>query len=390
MTPYATFTYFAFLLYPAIPAVTLGLWGRLSRWFMLAVTVLMLALQYGVLFSLDLTVVPRQFGMVLTYALFEGALVKGFSLARERGLPKKWFPLVLGLGLLPLVFVKLVPVLALKGVWGFLGISYLTFRSLDVLFGIQDGLIKEIRLTDFWLFLLFFPTVASGPIDRFKRFQKDWERPRTRTEYVQDLDTAVSRIFRGLLYKFLVAYLIKKYWLDPADHGHGLLATVSYMYAYSFYLFFDFAGYSAFAVGVSHLFGVRTPENFDKPFLAQNIRDFWNRWHISLSFWFRDHVYMRFVMWATRAKLLANKYAISYLGFVVSMGLMGVWHGLQWHYIAYGFYHAGLIIGFDYLSRWNKQKKLWGDGPVWKALGVLVTFNAVCFGLLMFSGKLFN
>ena len=71
------------------------------------------------------------------------------------------------------------------------------------------------------------------------------------------------------------------------------------MYAYSLYLFFDFAGYTAFAIGVGYLFGIHTPENFQRPFLARDIRDFWNRWHISLSWWFRDHVYMRFVMAAS-------------------------------------------------------------------------------------------
>lgn len=72
------------------------------------------------------------------------------------------------------------------------------------------------------------------------------------------------------------------------------------MYAYSMYLFFDFAGYSAFAVGVSYLLGVQTPMNFNKPFAARNIKEFWNRWHMTLSFWFRDYVFMRFVFWVTK------------------------------------------------------------------------------------------
>lgn len=389
MTPYASFTYFGLLLYPALPAVGLGLAGRLSRWFVLGATVLMLALQYGALAEFDQTVAARQFWLVLAYALFEGALAKGFSLLKARGRVNRWvFYATVVLAVAPLAAVKLLP--AAQAHWlGFLGISYLTFRSLDVIFGLEDGLIKELRLQDFWLFLLFFPTIASGPIDRFRRFMKDWERPRTRAEYLQDMDLAVDRVFRGLLYKFLIAYLIRIYWMDPSAATQDWWGTLSYMYAYSFYLFFDFAGYSAFAVSIGYLFGVRVPENFDKPFLAQNIRDFWNRWHISLSFWFRDHVYMRFVMAATRAKLFQNKYVISYVGFLVSMGLMGVWHGLQLHYIVYGFYHAGLIIGYDYLSRWNKTNKVWGNGPVWRWLGVAITFHSVCFGLLIFSGRLF-
>jgi membrane protein involved in D-alanine export len=391
MTPYGTFSYFGFLLYTALPSLTLGLMGRLTRWFVLLASMLMIALQYGLLLDLETGYGALQFGQLAFYALFQGALVAGFAAWKREGAPRWAGSLVVGLSLLPLAAAKAAPVAwpDAGGLVGFLGISYLTFRSLDVLFGIQDGLIKSVRLRDFWLFLLFFPTVASGPIDRYRRFMKEWEQPRSKEQYLQDLDGAIHRIFRGFLYKFIVAYMIRQYWLNPLAESTTLLGTISYMYAYSLYLFFDFAGYSAFAVGVSYLFGVRSPENFDRPFLAQNIRDFWNRWHISLSFWFRDHVYMRFVMWATRRKLLADKQLIGYLGFVVSMGLMGVWHGLQWHYILYGFYHAALIIGFDWLSRWNKQAKRWGRGPVWRWLGVFVTFQAVCFGLLIFSGKLF-
>ncbi|HLN60799.1 MAG TPA: D-alanyl-lipoteichoic acid biosynthesis protein DltB [Symbiobacteriaceae bacterium] len=389
MTPYGTFAWFGFLLYPALPALGLGLWGRLSRWFVLGVTLVMLALQYGVLFKLELSAVSWQFWQLLIYAGYMGAVVRWFAAAKVRKAAPWTFTLAVGLGVLPLVLAKVLPVFHVSGLVGFVGISYVTFRSLDVIFGLQDGLIKAIRLRDFWLYLLFFPTISSGPIDRYRRFMKDWEQPRTRAEYLQDIDAGIHRLFRGFFYKFLVAYLIKQFVMQPLDALPGFWPAVGYMYAYSLYLFFDFAGYSAFAVGVSYLFGVRSPENFDRPWLASNIRDFWNRWHISLSTWFRDHVYMRFVMWATRRKLVANRHVVAALASVVSMGLMGVWHGLQWHYIVYGFYHAALMIGFDWLSRWNKERKVWGQGPVWRWLGVFMTAQCVCFGLLIFSGKLF-
>lgn len=389
MTPFATYAYFGFLLGPAIAALWRGLRGRLTVNVALAVTVVMLAVQFDLIWDMDPLVTARQFWLLLTYALWEGALVKAYLVAKARAMPKWVDRTAVLLSLLPLLGYKMLPFLGVEGVWGFLGISYLTFRSLDVIFGINDGLIKQVRLRDFWLYLLFFPTAASGPVDRFRRFVKDWERPRERAEYLQDLDGAVQRIMRGFLYKFLLAYLVRVYWMEPAAAGQGWLAVLSYMYAYSLYLFFDFAGYSAFAVGVSYLVGVRSPENFDSPFLARNIRDFWNRWHISLSTWFRDHVYMRFVMTATRRKWLADKYAISYLGFLISMGLMGLWHGLQLHYIVYGLYHALLIIGFDWLSRWNKSRKIWGTGRFWQALGVVITLHVVCFGFLIFSGHLF-
>src|SRR5206468_5930932 len=120
----------------------------------------------------------------------------------------------------------------------------------------------------------FFPTISSGPIDRYRRFTADWRKRRTRAEFLLDLNHAVHRLFRGFFYKFIVAALIKQYWLDRAAEGAGFGALVSYMYAFSLYLFFDFAGYSAFAIAFSYLFGVHTPENFNHPFAARDIRDF--------------------------------------------------------------------------------------------------------------------
>ena len=160
------------------------------------------------------------------------------------------------------------------------------------------------------------------------------------------------------------------------------------MYGYSLYLFFDFAGYSAFAVGVSYLLGIHTPENFNRPFLAGNIKDFWNRWHISLSTWFRDHVYMRFMLAATKGRWFTGKYTASYLGFFLTFGLMGLWHGIEPYYLLYGLYHGTLLVGHDLFTRWNKPRRVWGNGPLWRAAGTLVTFHLVCLGFLLFSGRI--
>jgi membrane protein involved in D-alanine export len=269
-----------------------------------------------------------------------------------------------------------------------MGISYITFRALDVIFSIQDKLITSLNPPQYFAYLFFFPTISSGPIDRYRRFGQDWARIRGRSEFLDDLDVAIQRVFQGFLYKFLIAALINTYWMLPLETRLGKLSTWEYMYAYTAYLFFDFAGYSAFAIGFSRLFGFRTPENFDKPFLAKNIREFWNRWHMSLSFWFRDHVYMRFLLAAAKGKWFKGKHTSSYLGLLLTFGLMGFWHGLEPHYIIYGFYHAALLCGYDVFARWNKQRKLWPDGPWWRALNIILTFHAFAFGLLIFSGRL--
>lgn len=388
MTPYADFMYFGILLYPVIPAAVLGLLGITVRWWFLVATVPMLILQYWDPLQIGPHTAVQEIWILVGYALFQLILAEAFLWLRPRFKSRWPAYVVVILSILPLAAAKWLPLIAPHYVLGFVGISYLTFRSLDVLFGIQDKLITRLPVEDFLAYLLFFPTISSGPIDRFRRFSAEWHKRRTREEARADLDGGIHRIFTGFLYKFIIAFLLKKYWLDAQALRHGFWPTLAYMYTYSFYLFFDFAGYSNFAVGFSYLFGIHPPENFKAPFLAQNIHDFWNRWHISLSFWFRDHVYMRFVMAATRGKWFRNRYLASSLGFVFSMGLMGIWHGTQWYYILYGFYHAGLMIGYDYLNRWNKKRKLWGDGPAWRAAGTFITFNFVCFGLLLFSGRL--
>lgn len=294
--------------------------------------------------------------------------------------------------ILPLVLVKLNPYWSSAGVWntpiGFLGISYLTFKTTGTIIEIRDGLIKEIKLLDFFLFILFFPTLASGPIDRYRRFVEDLSKPTPRKDYIQLISEGIHLIFRGLLYKFILAYLINQYALAPLTQVSGTIATLQYMYAYSFYLFFDFAGYSAFAMGTSYILGIRTPQNFNKPFQAKNIKDFWNRWHMSLSFWFRDYIYMRFVLDSAKKKRFKNRYTSAYLGYLLLFGIMGIWHGTQLRYIAYGLYHAALMIGFDWLERQNKSKHFWGDGWGWNALATVITAHFVFFGFLIFSGRL--
>jgi membrane protein involved in D-alanine export len=388
MVPYADFLYFGVALYVVLPTLLVRLTGRFTRPWILLATVLMLALQYAGTIVLGPHLVVREFWLAAGYALFQWLVATGFLRVRPKTTRRWPHWVALTLALLPLALAKFVPLLAPGTQLGYLGISYVTFRSLDVIFGIQDKLITSLPPGQFFAYLFLFPTVSAGPVDRYRRFADDWNRPRDRGQFLQDLDGAVHRLFTGFLYKFILAAVVKRYWLDRAAAGTDLAANLSYMYAYSAYLFFDFAGYSHFAVAFSYLLGVHTPENFDRPFLARNIRDFWNRWNIGLSFWFRDHVYMRFVMAATKGRWFKDRFAASYLGFFLGFGLMGLWHGTALHYIVYGLYHAALLVCHDLFLRWNKQRKLWGDGPLWRAAGVAITFNLVCFGFLIFSGHL--
>jgi membrane protein involved in D-alanine export len=405
MIPYADFLYFGILLYIAVPTLLIRRLLGFSRAWVVLVTAAMLIVQYGTIAHLLPATAPegvwftggspvsgglvkvRDLWVVIACGFFQWGVARAFLTTRTRTAWYWPFPAALLLTLLPLSAARFLP-LAIPGAQlGFLGISYVTFRSLDVIFGIRDRLIVSLPSDQFLAFLFFFPAISSGPIDRYRRFSHDWNRPHPLAEFWNDLDGAVHRIFTGFLYKFILAALIKSYWIDRLDGG-GFLYNLSYLYGYSLYLYFDFAGYSAFAVGFSYLLGIHTPENFNRPFLAGNIKDFWNRWHISLSTWLRDHVYMRFMLAAAKGRWFTGKYTASYLGYFLTFGLMGLWHGIEPHYLLYGLYHGTLLVGHDLFTRWNKPRRVWGNGPLWRATGTLVTFHMVCLGFLLFSGRI--
>lgn len=384
MTPYASFLYFGAALYALIPVAALGWLKKFSRCWLLLAGLGMLALQYWRGSSWNPA--ENEFSRLLLYAALQALNARVFLWLRPKTPSRLPFWLALLVSLAPLLTAKFFP----GGPVGFVGLSYLTFRGLDVLFGIQDGAIRSLSLMEYGAFLLFFPTISSGPIDRFLRFEQDFRRERTRAEWFADLDGGLQHLFRGFLYKFILAALIKQYWLDtlPGAGGEQLL---SYMYAYTFYLFFDFAGYSAFAIGFSSFFGIHPPENFARPFLARDLHDFWNRWHISLSFWFRDFVYSRFVFAAVKQKWFKGRFTAAYLGYFLSMGLMGVWHGLEPHYMVYGLYHGGLLFLTDWFKRrYRNNRLLNSESLAWRAAAILLTFHLVSFGFLIFSGRLFR
>ncbi len=254
---------------------------------------------------------------------------------------------------------------------------------------IYDGLILEVNVLEFSYFLLFFPTISSGPIDRSRRFMDDIRNTPSKKEYIDMLGYGINSVMRGIAYKFIIAYLINSYWIDMIPKGHSFLNTINYMYGYSLFLFFDFAGYSAIAIGVGYILGVRVSENFDRPFISKDIKEFWNRWHMSLSFWFRDYLYTRLVMTALKKKWFKSRLTASYIGFIITMFVMGIWHGTEWNYIIYGLYHGILIVATDYFQKKSSTYKKCKNNTLWKFASIAVTFNIVCFGLLIFSGYLF-
>jgi len=298
---------------------------------------------------------------------------------------KRLKPLVF-LSILPLVINKVFALTSLH-LLAFIGISYMSFKTIQIMLEISDGLIKEkISVKDYLQFLLFFPTVSAGPIDRSRRFLKEINEVMPRKEYLELAGDGVYRIVLGLLYKVVLSTYVYQMLLALNNTG-TVVYSIKYMYLYTLYLFFDFAGYSLMAVGSSNILGIQTPMNFNKPFLSVDIKDFWTRWHITLSTWLRDFVFSRVLMQVIRKKWFKNRLHNATYAYMVNMLVMGFWHGLSVSYIVYGFYHGILMAGFEvYQKKSNFYKK--NKNKNWyKLLSWFVTMNLVMIGFFIFSGE---
>lgn len=292
--------------------------------------------------------------------------------------------------MLPLIISKLSGLTQTVNL-GFIGLSYLNFKAIQMIIEIYDGAIEEVNILKTLYFFIFFPTLSSGPVDRSRRFNKDLEEKILRKEYINNyLEDGIKHIIRGIVYKFVLADLINSLWMTKIPTDITFVNSINYMYAYSLYLFFDFAGYSAFAVGASYILGIRTPENFNKPFLSKSMKEFWNRWHISLSRWFGDYIYSRFILNSLRKKRFRNRIIASHVGQILTMFIMGCWHGLKWFYIIYGLYQGLALVLTDIYERRSKFYKAHKKEKWFQCVQIVVTFHIACFGLLLFSGYLFN
>ena len=298
---------------------------------------------------------------------------------------KRLKPLVM-LSILPLVVNKVFAITQLH-LLAFIGISYMSFKTIQIMLEISDGLIKEkISVKDYLQFLLFFPTVSSGPIDRSRRFLKEINEVMPRKDYLELAGDGIYRIVLGLLYKVVLSTYIYQMLLALSNTG-TVVYSIKYMYLYTLYLFFDFAGYSLMAVGSSNILGIQTPMNFNKPFLSIDIKDFWTRWHITLSTWLRDFVFSRVLMQVIRKKWFKNRLHNAAYAYMVNMLVMGFWHGISVSYIAYGFYHGVLMSGFEIYQKKSTFYKKHKNKTWYKLMSWFVTMNLVMVGFFIFSGE---
>ena len=298
---------------------------------------------------------------------------------------KRLKPLVF-LSILPLVINKVFALTSLH-LLAFIGISYMSFKTIQIMLEISDGLIKEkISVKDYLQFLLFFPTVSAGPIDRSRRFLKEMNEVMPRKEYLELAGDGVYRIVLGLVYKIVLSTYVYQMLL-ALNNTDIVVYSIKYMYLYTLYLFFDFAGYSLMAVGSSNILGIQTPMNFNKPFLSVDIKDFWTRWHITLSTWLRDFVFSRVLMQVIRKKWFKNRLHNATYAYMVNMLVMGFWHGLSVSYIVYGFYHGVLMAGFEVYQKKSTFYKKNKNKNWYKLLSWFVTMNLVMIGFFIFSGE---
>lgn len=375
MTLFADPSFFVLLAAAVAVAAPIGLSGHTLRHYGLAVSVGFLAC---VFFK-----TPAQLAALLGFLAVARASV--LFLARNPRDRRRYLVSVAAT-LAPLVVYKLSAVFD-RSLWGFIGVSYVTFKAVQLVIEVYDGLIprEELGLEDWLYFLLFFPQFSSGPIDRSRRFFADAHATPARDEYAGMLARGILLLLAGAVYKVVVATWIHRFYA-PSAAGDAW-AQVQTALLYGLYLFCDFQGYSLMAMGASYCLGIRCPRNFRAPFAAVDIIDFWNRWHITLSTWFRDFVFMRFTRWVMHRKLLRDRLQVAMCAFMVDMLVMGFWHGVAWCYIAYGVYHGVLLAATQAMQkRWGFYKRhrrdRWFRACSWAVAQVLVFL-----GFAIFSGQ---
>lgn len=334
---------------------------------------------------------PGELLYFLVFFLSEWTLLFVFlHLKRRLGRKDGCYFITLFISIVPLVLSKLQPFIHLS-LFCFVGISYITFKIVQILIEIYDGVITELSFYEYSCFLLFFPTISSGPIDRSRRFLTDQNTVLNREAYINLAMTGITKLLIGYIYKTIIAgklYYVLTCCTDMLDKGAGVSYEIYYAYIYGLYLFFDFAGYSLMAIGASYVLGIRTPDNFRQPFISTDIKDFWDRWHISLSHWFRDFIFTRLVMRFKKKKWFHSRLTRANICFIINMAVMGLWHGITPSYILYGIYHGALLAITETYQKKSNFYKTYHEKKWYRFLSWFITMQLYMFGFYIFSGRL--
>jgi alginate O-acetyltransferase complex protein AlgI len=263
-----------------------------------------------------------------------------------------------------------------------LGISFHTFQSMSYVIDVYRGEQEPVtNLIDYALFIAFFPQLVAGPIVRAAEFFGDlhhWRRP-TSDEILRGLLLLLLGLAKKIVLADQFAQAANSYFKDVGAHP-GMLAAWSGVIAFGIQIYFDFSGYTDMAIGMAALLGFHFPVNFRRPYLASSITDFWHRWHISLSRWLRDYLYI---------PLGGNRHGrlMTYRNLMLTMLLGGLWHGASWNFVIWGGYHGGLLSLERMLGRKQGGKERW---TIFYPFQAIVTFALVMIGWVFFRAVNFH
>ena len=384
MSFYTSPSFFVLLAISIIPAAVLGFTGRRIRPYGMAATIAFVAL----LFSDDVKQLAM-FGVFLLIATSAAFLTQRSWTKGKKSLAL--YRMCLAATIAPLVVYKISGLLD-SSLLGFIGISYVTFKAVQVIIEIRDGLITKMAFSDFLYFISFFPVLTSGPIDRSRRFMEDANKRYSKSEYADLLSRGILLLLIGAVYQMVIATVCSQFFdFHTFRESKTLLFNIAAAgkdaWAYGFFLFFNFAGYSMMAMGASYCFGIKTPRNFRAPFASLDIKDFWNRWNMTLSFWLRDFVFMRFVRSVSKHKLIKDRLTSACFGYLIDMTLMGAWHGLTIDFLLYGVYHGALLAITDVFQKKSSFYKRYKNEIWFKAVSWMITINLIMLGFSLFSGQ---
>ena len=281
-----------------------------------------------------------------------------------------------------------------------LGISFYIFATISYVIDVYRQEFKaERNFIVYCNFVVFFPHLVAGPILRARNLIPQLRRPADVTW--ADVNSGVSRILQGLFLKVVLADTIAGFVDSGFARDANTLSALdvwALSILFGFQIYFDFAGYSHIAIGSARLFGIILPENFNFPYLATSPRDFWQRWHISLSTWIRDYVYLPMVgnlnssaayglgevpaksVGATTSKKRENQRTFSLYG---TWALMGFWHGANWTFALWGIYHAALVHGYRLVT----SKISWEGGGFGNWIARAITFALIMAGWIPFRSQ---
>ncbi len=271
-----------------------------------------------------------------------------------------------------------------------LGFSYVAFRILHTLRDRLSGRLPGLTLQDFVIYIIFFPAITAGPIDRIQRFTQNLHQP-SQLSMEKTLQGA-RRIFVGIFRKFVLADGLAIFALSSMNANQvsstGWLWIM--LYAYAFRIYFDFSGYTDIAIGIGNLLGIQLPENFETPYFKPNLTLFWNSWHITLAGWFRAYFFNPLTRALRSQPRNLPLPLIILIGQLSTFILIGLWHGITWNFAIWGAWHGlGLFIHNRWSDAFRSRISSLDSRPRLKrwaaAASTLLTFHYVSLGWVWFA-----